>query len=90
MHNLSMLAFPSAPPTHVAPATRPQRATESHPSSSDRKNQLTDFLQNSPNPRACFRCMTSFTSPSYNFLSGNFILTSVNDTLTPALKFAPN
>ena len=50
MHNLSMMTFPSAPTSHVVPTTRPLQASESHPSSSDRKTQLTDFLQNPPNP----------------------------------------
>ena len=60
-----MLAFSSAPPpTCVAPATRPLRASESHPSSSDRKTQLTDFFKSLQILRARFRCMTSFTSPS--------------------------
>ena len=36
--------------------------------------------------RARFRCMTSFTSPSHNFLSGIFILTSVNDTSSPRVR----
>ena len=46
-----MLAFPSAPhphPTRVAPVTRPLRASESHPSSSDRKTQLNWFFSNPP------------------------------------------
>ena len=58
-----MMTFSSAPTTRVAPATRPLRASDSHPSSSDRKTQLTDFFKSPKVLRARFRCMTSFTSP---------------------------
>ena len=60
---------------------------ESQPSSSDAKTQLTDFFQIPQILHACFRCMTSFTSPSHFFLSGILILISLNDTYAwiPAL-----
>ena len=80
-HNLSMLTFPSAP-DHVRP---PRQTTglvsaspESQPSSSDAKTKHW-FFSNPQILCACFRCMTSFTSPGH-FLSGIFILTSLNDT----------
>ena len=48
---LSILAFPSAPtPITCAPATRPRRAKDSQPSSSEAGTQLTDFFQIPPNP----------------------------------------
>ena len=46
-----MLAFPSAPSTRVAPATRPLRARKSHPSSSDCKTQL-NWLSSKSSARA--------------------------------------
>ena len=86
MHNLSMMTFPS-PPTRVAPVAHkfvwPQRAPKVDPSRPESSSQQTDFLQIPKILRACFRCMTSFTSPSPNFLYGSFILTSVNDTSSP-------
>ena len=60
-----------------------QWASESQPSSSDAKTQLPDFFQIPKILRARFRCMTSFTSPGHIFLSGIFILTSLNDTSSP-------
>ena len=62
------------PPTLVAPATRPLhwlwRASESRPSSSDRKNKLTDFSQIPQILRARFRCVTLFELPSPFPISG--------------------
>ena len=63
-HNLSMLTFPSAP-NHVQP--RPQTtglasaSSESQPSSSDAKTQLTDFSQLSK----ILCVITSFTPPGH-------------------------
>ena len=48
IHNLSMLTFPSAPPRpHTTHGTRRKASasSESQPSSSDAKTQLTDFSQ---------------------------------------------
>ena len=80
--------FSVCPKPCVEPATRPRWASESQPSSPGGKTQLTDFFSNSPRQilRARFRCMTSFTSPSHNFLTGIFILTSLNDTSAPRAR----
>ena len=70
IHHISMLTFPSAPPptTTTTRSTRCKASTssESQPSSSDAKTQLSDFFQIPKILRARFRCMTSFTSPGYN------------------------
>ena len=48
-------------------------------------NSLT-FLKFPQILHARFRCMTSFTFPGHNFLSGIFILTSVNNTSSPRAR----
>ena len=90
-----MLAFPSAPPTRVAPSTRPLQASESHPSSSDRKTQLIDFFQNPQNSSA--RASADVIHiPKSQFSIWDFYFDICERhilparALTPALKFAPN
>ena len=55
-------------------------SSESQPSSSKTKTQLSNFSQIPQILCERFRCMTSFTSPGHIFLSGIFILTSLNNT----------
>ena len=84
MHNLSFLAFPSAQPTRVAPATRPlawlRRASESQPSSPEAELN-SNFLQNSQNPplaSGAWRHLHSLaTFPIWA------IVTSLSDTSAP-------
>ena len=83
MHNPSMMTFP-APIVHKF--VWPQQAPKVDPSRSESGSQLTDFFKISKILCARSQCMTSLTSPG----PGIFILTSVNDALTPALKLAPN
>ena len=49
MHNLSMLAYPFAPPTRVAPEAHkfiwPQQAPKVDPSRSESSSQLVDFFK---------------------------------------------
>ena len=72
-----MTTFLSAP-TNTTTTTcgtrhKASASSESQPSSSDAKTQLTDFSQIPKILCARFRCMTSFTSPWSYFLSGNDI-----------------
>ena len=80
-HNLSILAFSSAPPpTRAAPATRPLRASESQPSSPEPGLNSTFFKF--PKSFARFRCVTSFALSSPRFPSRP-IMTSLSDTSVP-------
>ena len=83
-----MLAFPSGPPpTRVAPATRPLRASESHPSSSDHKTQFNWLFFKIPKfLGARFRCMTSFTSHGQIFYLG-FLFWNFWKTHPPRVRF---
>ena len=47
------------------------------------KNSTHCFFSNPKILSLRFRCVTSLTSPGLNFLSGIFILTSLNDTSSP-------
>ena len=92
-----MLAFPSAPPTtRVAPATRPMRASESHPSSSNGKTQLTDFLKNPQNPLRALPVHDVIHIPKSQFSIWDFYFDICERHILPAraltsvLKFAPN
>ena len=73
----------------------PLRASESHPSSSDRKTQLTDFLQNPPNhPRALpVHNVIHIPKSQFSILDFYFDICERHifpaRVLTPALKFAP-
>ena len=92
-HNLSMLTFPSAP-YHVRTRHKASACKRKSTFFFRRQNPTLTYLKSPQILRARFRCMTSFTSPGHNFLSGIFILTYLYDTSpptsTPALKFAPN
>ena len=87
---------PPPPPTRVAPTTRPLRASESHPSSSDRKTQLTDFLQNPLNPPRALPVHDVIQIPKSQFSIRDFYFYICERhilparALTPAPKFAPN
>ncbi len=95
-----MLPFPSNhPTTHVAPATGSRRASESYPSSSDRKTQLTDFLKNPQNPQNPLRALPVLdfiNIPKSQFSIWYFYFDICERhilparALTTALKFAPN
>ena len=84
------------PHLSCAPCPRPRRASESHPSSSDGKTQLTDFFKSPQILRARFWCMTSFTSPGHTFYIWDFYFDICERHIFPArastrvLKFAPN
>ena len=67
IHNFSMLtAFTSsALCARSAQSRLAPPGSESQPSSSDAKTQLTDFSQIPKILRARFRCMTSLTHPSH-------------------------
>ena len=94
MNYLSMLAFPSAPPTRVALVAHkfvwPQRAPKVDPSHSESSSQLPDFFKSPQILRARFRCMTSFRFPRdfYFDICERHILPA--RASTPVLKFAPN
>ena len=70
--------FSICPPLHthtrVAPATRPSRARESHPSSLDRKTQLTGFFKNPQNPPRALLVHDVIHIHWSTFLSGIFII----------------
>ena len=95
IHNLSMLTFPSAPPTTTMRGTPPQTTglisanPESQPTSSDAKTQLTDFSQISKILRARFRCMTSFTSPGHIFSIWDFYFDIYEWHILPAHAWTP-
>ena len=84
MHCLSTLAFPSAPAQHVRHPTQGHTSERKPPPLSGPQDS-TNRLSSTPPQilRAHFLCMTSFISLSHNFLSGIFILTSLNDTFSP-------
>ena len=75
-----MLTFPS-----VKPHPHPHNTcgSESQPSSSEPGTQLTDFSQISQNPPRTLPVHDVIHIPWSYFLSGVFILTSVNDTSSP-------
>ena len=90
-----MLAFPSAPPppppSRAAPVAHqfiwPQRAPKVDPSRSESSSQLTDFLQKIPKNPPCTLPVHDVVHISWsNFLSGIFILTSLNDTSSPRAR----
>ena len=76
-HNLSLTTFCPPPRPRCSTRGKASASSESQPSSSDAKTQLTDFSQIPQILRTHF--MTSFTSPWSHLLSGIFILTSLND-----------
>ena len=71
-HNLSILAFSSAPTQYVwHPPQRSPRASESQPSSPEADLNSTNWLfKNLPESSARFRCVTLFAFSSPRFLSG--------------------
>ena len=99
MHNLSMMTFPSPPP-HVwhplqghGPGFGEQVKVNLLLPSQELNS--TDFFQILQNPLHMLPVHDVIHIPKSTFLSGTFILTSVNDksaprAQTPALKFAPN
>ena len=66
MHNLSIMTFPSAPPQHVwhTPQGLGEQAKVTLLLRTARLNSLT-FIKSPKILRARFRCMTSFTSPTF-------------------------
>ena len=74
--------FSICPKPRATPAARPRRASESQPSSSDRKTQLTDFSQISAHASGVWRHSHPWSYP----LSGIFIVTSLNDTSAPRAR----
>ena len=79
-HNLSILAFSSAPHQHVwHPPQRSPRASENQPSSPEAGLISTNWLfQNLPKSSARFQCVTSFALASLRFPS-RAIVTSLSD-----------
>ena len=76
-----MTTFPSAlPPPCATPATRPQRASKSQPSSSEAGTQLSDFFSNPQNPPHMLLVHDVIHILRSHFLSGVSIVTSLNDT----------
>ena len=74
---------PPRPRNMCAPAARPRRASESHPSSSDGKTQLTDFFQITQNPPHTLPVYDVIRIPLFTFPIWGFTLTSLNDTSSP-------
>ena len=77
------------PPTRVAPATRPLWASESHPSSSDRKTQLTDFLQNFQNPPRALPVHDVIHIPKSKFSIWDFYFDICERHILPARALTP-
>ena len=75
--------FSICPKSRVAPATRPQRASDSQLSSPGGKTQLTDFSQISQNPPRTLPVHDVIHIHWSTYRFGIFILTSVNDTSSP-------
>ena len=83
-----MLALPSAPPhTHTHTCGTRHKATglasvssESQPSSSEAKSQLTDFLQNPQNPPRALPVQDVIHILKSQFSLWDIILTFLNDT----------
>ena len=71
--------FSICPPTRVAPATRPWRASISQPSSFEAGLNSTKWLFSNP-PKSSTHASGAWRHSHSQVLSGIFILTSVNDT----------
>ena len=68
------------------PDTRPRRAHESQPSSPEAELNSTDFFQNPQNPLRALPVHDVIRISWSNFLSGIFILISLNDTSSPRAR----
>ena len=89
----SMLTFPSTSTTTTTRGTPPQTtglitaSPESQPLSSDAKTQFTDFSQIPKiNPPRTLPVHDVIHTPWSHFLSGIYILTSLNDTSSPRAR----
>ena len=89
MHNLTMLAFPHTP-TRVAPVAHkfvwPHRDPKVDPFRSESSSQLTDFLQNPPNPQRTLPVHDIIHIPKSQFFYLGFLFWHLWMTHPPRMR----